>query len=218
MRILFAALILILGTLFGVLYMALSSSNTHAQNLSKPSSEVEQIMEQDIKKAIFAGGCFWCIETDFEKLDGVVSVVSGYAGGTVENPSYQDVVTGQTGHYEVVEVSYDPSKVTYADVVEYFFRHVDPFDAGGQFCDRGQQYSTAIFTSDPSEKETISKVIDTIFKTPEKVATSVLDAAVFYPAEDYHQDYAKKNPMRYKLYRWNCGRDAKVKAVWESQN
>lgn len=167
------------------------------------------------KTAVFAGGCFWCVEADFDKVDGVVSTVSGFAGGTLENPTYKDVTYGGTGHYEVVEISYDPDAVSYRTLVDYFLRHIDPTDDGGQFCDRGDSYKTAIFAGDDEERASAQEAVaeaDTALGG--KVVTPVLDAAPFYPAEDYHQDYYAKNPLRYRYYRYSCGRDERIDEVW----
>lgn len=168
--------------------------------------------------AVFAGGCFWCMEPPFDKLDGVVATTSGYTGGTVANPSYEQVSAGRTGHYEAVEVRYDPKKVSYGQLLEVYWRQVDPFDSGGQFCDRGQQYTTAIFaaTDDERQKAEASKAAITA-RLGKPVVTPVLPATAFYPAEDYHQDYYKKNPLRYHYYRYSCGRDKRLEQVWGAQ-
>ncbi len=161
--------------------------------------------------AIFAGGCFWCVETDFEKLAGVTDVVSGYSGGPKENPNYQD----HEGHFEAVEVTYDPAVVSYRQLADYLLRHIDPLDAGGQFCDRGPAYRSAIFAANPDEKAAAAAAVADAGKALGKnVVTPILDRTAFWKAEDYHQDYAKKNPIRYKYYRTSCGRDARVKKVW----
>ncbi|TFI57343.1 peptide-methionine (S)-S-oxide reductase MsrA [Sphingomonas parva] len=166
-------------------------------------------------KAVFAGGCFWCTEADFEKVPGVVSAVSGYTGGTLANPSYKKVSAGGTGHYEAVLVTYDPRRVSYAALVRHFFRTVDPTDAGGQFCDRGDSYRTAVFVGTPAERklaEAEKAAADR--QLGGRVVTPIVAAGRFYPAEDYHQDYYKKNPVRYRYYRWRCGRDARLEQVW----
>lgn len=161
--------------------------------------------------AVFAGGCFWCVETDFEKVPGVIDVVSGYSGGLKANPTYED----HEGHYEAVEVTYDPTAVSYRQLADYLLRHVDPLDAGGQFCDRGPAYRTAIFAANAEEFGAAQAAVAEAEKIlGQKVATPVLDRGAFWKAEDYHQDYAKKNPIRYKYYRTACGRDARVKKVW----
>jgi peptide-methionine (S)-S-oxide reductase len=168
-----------------------------------------------LAEAVFAGGCFWCTESDFDHVPGVVSTTSGYAGGSVANPSYEQVSRGGTGHYEAVRVVYDPAKVSYARLVAHFFKTVDPLDEGGQFCDRGDQYRSAIFVANAGERriaEGTKGRAARLLKAP--VATQVLPAARFWPAEGYHQDYYKKNPVRYRFYRFNCGRDARLQEVW----
>jgi peptide-methionine (S)-S-oxide reductase len=165
--------------------------------------------------AVFAGGCFWCTESDFDHISGVVSTTSGYAGGRIANPTYRQVSAGGTGHIEVVKVVYDPAKVSYQTLVARYFRTVDPLDAGGQFCDRGSQYRSAIFVANPAERriaEATKARAAALLKKP--VATLVLPAGPFYAAEAYHQDYYRKNPVRYRYYRSGCGRDARLAAVW----
>jgi peptide-methionine (S)-S-oxide reductase len=173
--------------------------------------------ENTVKKmetAIFAAGCFWCIESDLEKLDGVHAVVSGYIGGQTENPTYEQVSSGGTSHYEAVRVEFDPGVIAYDTLLESFWRNHDPFDTGGQFCDRGDQYRAAIFTLNEQQKQIAlaskEKAQDRLGET---IVTPILDAARFYDAEDYHQDYYKKSPVRYKFYRWNCGRDQRLREV-----
>lgn len=171
--------------------------------------------QEKYEKAVFAGGCFWCIESDFEKLDGVITVESGYTGGHVKNPSYHDVSNGTTGHFEAVEVVYNPEKITYTTLLDYFWRHIDPLDGGGQFCDRGDQYRAGVFYTDEEQKKVIEASKAKVEKQLGKpVQTSIEKAAVFYKAEDYHQGYYEKNPIRYKYYRFSCGRDKRVKEVW----
>lgn len=161
--------------------------------------------------AVFAGGCFWCMESDFEKLDGVGDVVSGYAGGLKQNPTYKD----HEGHREVVRVPYDPSVVTYRELVNYFFRHVDPLDDGGQFCDRGHAYTTAVFYANADEYDAaLASKEEAEAELGEEVVTPLVEFTQFWDAEDYHQDYYKKNPVRYKFYRTSCGRDRRVNKVW----
>jgi len=166
-------------------------------------------------KAIFAGGCFWCTESDLEKVPGVIAVVSGYTGGQLAKPSYDQVSAGGTGHYEAVEVTYDPRKLGYAQLLDAFWHDVDPFDDLGQFCDKGSQYRGAIFYLNADQK----KIADDSKRALErrfgrKIVTGILPAGPFYRAEEYHQDYAKKNPLRYHFYRFNCGRDQRLQAVW----
>jgi peptide-methionine (S)-S-oxide reductase len=165
--------------------------------------------------ATFAGGCFWCMESEFEKVPGVVKVVSGYTGGTLKNPTYEEVSSGGTGHFESVQVTYDPGKVSYAKLVEIYWENIDPLTANGQFCDRGEQYRSAIFVHDEAQRkvaEESKKKVGERLKG--KVVTLILPASVFYPAEEYHQDYAKKNPFRYGLYRKGCGRDELLEQIW----
>jgi peptide-methionine (S)-S-oxide reductase len=169
---------------------------------------------KDKAVATFAGGCFWCTEADFEKVPGVISAVSGYTGGRTNNPDYKRVTAGGTGHYEAVRIVYDPRRVSYETLVRHYFRTVDPLDAGGQFCDRGESYRTAVFAHDAGQKAAAEAEKARAAKQVGKVVTPVLAAARFWPAEDYHQDYYKKNPVRYKYYRYRCGRDARLKEVW----
>lgn len=164
--------------------------------------------------AVFAGGCFWCSEADFEKLKGVTAVVSGYTGGRTVNPTYEDVSSGTTGHLEAVEVHYDPAVVSYDELLAYFWRHHDFQDGGGQFCDRGEQYGPAIFTGNAAEKAAAARSLaDVQRKTRARVATRLLPRETFYQAETYHQDYHVKNAYRYKFYRLSCGRDARMEQL-----
>ena len=167
--------------------------------------------------ATFAGGCFWCMEGPFDRLPGVVSTTSGYTGGSVKRPSYEQVSSGTTGHAEAVDVVYDPAKVTYAQLLDVFWRNVDPVDGGGQFCDRGNQYRTEIFFHDAEQQrlaEESKQALAASGKLKKKIVTPIVPAGEFYPAEDYHQDYYVKNPLRYKYYRFNCGRDDRLKELW----
>jgi methionine-S-sulfoxide reductase len=180
-----------------------------------PKAEVRQAPSGRTETAIFAGGCFWCTEADFEKLPGVTAAVSGYTGGTTPNPTYEQVTAGGTGHYEAVKVTYDPSRITYPQLARYFFRTVDPTDAGGQFCDRGESYRTALFAANPEQRSAAEAELQSVAKTlRQEIATPVLPAAAFYPAEGYHQDYYKKNSLKYRFYRSRCGRDARLAEVW----
>lgn len=165
--------------------------------------------------AVFATGCFWCTESDFDKVPGVISTTSGYTSGRVANPSYEQVSAGDTGHIESVRVVYDPTKVSYAALVDRALRTSDPLDAGGQFCDRGYQYRPAIFVADAGQRRIAAAALQRASRQlGRKVATLLLPAARFYPAEGYHQDYYKKNPVKYRFYRFGCRRDARVKEVW----
>ena len=166
--------------------------------------------------ATFAGGCFWCVESDFDKVPGVISTTSGYIGGTVKNPTYQQVSGGTTGHAEAVEVVYDPGKVTYAKLLDTFWRNIDPLAKDKQFCDSGNEYRSAIFYLDDEQKklaEETKKTVEAKF-APKQVHTQIVKATEFYKAEDYHQDFYKKNESRYKFYRWNCGRDQRLEQLW----
>ena len=170
---------------------------------------------QQLEKAIFAGGCFWCVESDFDKVPGVVSTISGYTGGKTENPTYKQVTYGDTGHYEAVEITYDPAKVSYETLLTAFWRSVDPTDDGGQFCDRGHSYKTAVFVANEKERGLAEASKNAAHKALDKpIVTPILAAMRFYPAEDYHQDYYKNNPLRYRYYRFSCGRDRRVKDIW----
>ncbi len=172
------------------------------------------------RSIVVAGGCFWCVEADFDKVDGVISTTSGFSGGDVDNPSYKQVTAGGTGHYEVVEVVYDPALVSYQELVDYFWRHVDPTDPGGQFCDRGDSYRTAVFASDPHEREIAEEskaALEASGVLANPVVTPILDREAFWPAEGYHQDYYQKNPIRYRFYRTGCGRDATLARVWSKE-
>ncbi|MDX8394691.1 MAG: peptide-methionine (R)-S-oxide reductase MsrB [Mariprofundales bacterium] len=167
-------------------------------------------------KAILAGGCFWCMESDFEKLDGVIDVVSGFTGGVLKNPTYNG---NHEGHFEAVEITYDPNKVSYKQLLEHYWVNIDPFDAKGQFCDKGSSYLSAIFVATEIEKtiaEQSKREIAEKFPN-KKIVTPILNTSIFYPIkgnESYHQDYYKNNPIRYKIYRWNCGRDKRLKEIW----
>ena len=168
-------------------------------------------------KATFAMGCFWCGESDMEKVPGVITVVSGYTGGTVKGPTYEEVSSGGTGHRESVEVTYDPARVTYDHLLQAFWHNVDPLDSTGQFCDKGQQYRAAIFYHDPAQKAAAEASKAALLKRWPNIATDILPAGTFYPAEEYHQDYYKKNPVRYHFYRFNCGRDERLKQLWGAE-
>lgn len=167
--------------------------------------------------ATFAGGCFWCVEADFDKVDGVLSTVSGFMGGTTLNPNYKQVTAGGTGHLEVVQITFDPKKVTYQKLVDHFWKTIDPYDAAGQFCDKGDSYVTAIFAHSPEQRKIADTtkaalVADNPLKQP--IVTTIHDASTFTAAEDNHQDFHTKNPFRYKYYRYGCGRDARLEAIW----
>ena len=171
----------------------------------------------DIAVATFAGGCFWCVEEAFEKVPGVIRAVSGYIGGNVERPTYEQVVTKTTGHAEAVQVTYDPAKVSYPQLVDWFWRNIDPVDPKGQFCDKGSPYRTGIFYHDEEQRqvaETSKQALETSGRFKDKIATEITAAGPFWPAEDYHQDYYKKNPHRYLYYKTACGRAQRLEQIW----
>ena len=167
---------------------------------------------------VVATGCFWCTESDFDKVPGVISTISGYTGGKVANPTYKQVSAGTTGHIEAVRVVYDPQKVSYAALAAHALRTSDPLDSGGQFCDRGYQYRAALFVANDDERRAAEAAKARAGATLKKpIATLILPKAPFYAAEAYHQDYYKKNPVRYKFDRWNCGRDQRIEALWKGK-
>ena len=181
-------------------------------------SQIDSQTQTTLEKATFAGGCFWCMEHPFEKLEGVIDVVSGYTGGHKDDPTYEEVSAGQTGHLEAVQITFDPSKITYSKLLEAFWRQIDPTDPFGQFVDKGTQYKTAIFYHTQEQKALAEKSKANLersgkYKAP--IATDIIKASKFFKAEDYHQDYHKKNPMRYKQYRSSSGRDPYLKKIWE---
>jgi peptide-methionine (S)-S-oxide reductase len=168
-----------------------------------------------VEKAVFAGGCFWCEETAFEGKPGVISVISGYAGGTKVNPTYEEVSAGKTGHAESVEVTYDPTKTSYAELLKIFWVNVDPTDAGGQFCDRGNQYRSEIFYMNETQKQLAEKSKkEAAQKLGQPIVTQITPLKAFYPAEEYHQDFYKKSKLRYVTYRNGCGRDRRLQELW----
>lgn len=172
---------------------------------------------QERAQAVFAGGCFWCIEADFDKIEGVLETTSGYIGGDVADPTYQQVVAGGTGHREALQVTYDPGVVSYGDLLTAFWHSVDPTDAGGQFCDRGHSYTTAIYVLDEDQRaaaEASKAAVADDLAVEGEIVTPIVEAAEFYQAEEYHQNYYKKNPARYQFYRWSCGRNSRVQQVW----
>lgn len=174
-------------------------------------------LEDGQEAAIFAGGCFWCMEPPYDDRDGVVATISGYIGGTVANPTYNEVVRGRTGHYEAVLIIYEPDRISYSELLDIFWVNVDPLDAGGQFCDRGPMYRTGIFALDASQRriaEQSKRELDASGRLRRAVVTEVMDATTFYEAEEYHQDYYLKNPLRYRTYRTGCGRDARLRQLW----
>jgi peptide-methionine (S)-S-oxide reductase len=176
--------------------------------------------DRELARATFAGGCFWCMEPPYDRLDGVVETISGFSGGHVVNPSYETVVAGGTGHLEVVQVVYDPAVVSYERLLHVFWRNIDPFQADGQFCDWGPMYRSAIFVHDEEQRRLARASLEEVKArnlSDRPIATRILDFEAFYPAEDYHQAYYQKNPIRYRYYRWNCGRDRRLEELWGAE-
>ncbi len=181
-----------------------------AETAGAPSSEL----------ATFAGGCFWCMEHPYDELDGVVSTTSGYSGGSTQNPTYEEVSAGKTGHTEVVQIRYDPAKVSYDTLLEVFWRNIDPTTSDRQFCDKGSQYRPAIFYHNEEQRRLAEASKQKLAKEKsfsEPIVTEITSLAEFYPAEDYHQDYYRKNPLRYNFYRYSCGRDERLEELWGKQ-
>lgn len=170
-----------------------------------------------LQTAVFAGGCFWCMEAEFDQKEGVASVQSGFMGGAAENATYYDVATGETGHIEVVEIKFDPAVVTYEELLKIFWENVDPTDAEGQFCDKGSQYAAGIFYFDDAQKAAAEKSLRAVEeKLGQKVVTFIREALVFYPADEYHQEYYKKNALQYALYKKGCGREKRLEEIWSA--
>jgi len=171
--------------------------------------------DQGVARATFAGGCFWCMEPPYDQVDGVIETISGFSGGHVVDPSYRQVVQGGTGHLEVVQVVYDPAKVDYQRLLDIYWPNVDPFDGGGQFCDRGESYRPAIFVHDERQERLARKSLETQqARFDQPIAVTIEPFEAFYPAEDHHQNYYRENSVRYSYYRWRCGRDERLEAVW----
>lgn len=179
------------------------------------SPPAQRVLPPNAMTATFAAGCFWCVEEAFEKAPGVVDAVSGYTGGNTDNPTYEAVTAGGTGHYEAVRVTYDPTKITYAQLLDVYWKNVDPFDPTGQFCDKGASYRAAVFPATPEETEAAAmsgQAVAQRFGRP--VAVGILPATTFYEAETYHQDYYLKNPQAYRFYKWRCGRAQRLEELW----
>lgn len=206
MRLLLSAL----AVLIAGLLLTTTRDGAYAQQPTGPAPA-------GLAKATLAGGCFWCMEPPFDVLDGVISTTSGYIGGKTKNPTYKEVSAGTTGHTEAVEIVYDPKKVSFEKLLEVFWRNIDPTDKDGQFCDRGSQYRPELFVHDAEQRKIAEASKAAIIKSkPFKadIVVPITEATVFYAAEDYHQDYYKKNPIRYKYYRNGCGRDARLEQLW----
>ncbi|MCF8063268.1 MAG: peptide-methionine (R)-S-oxide reductase MsrB [Deltaproteobacteria bacterium] len=200
----------------GVAAIPVTGTICNASGKETPMTE----KSSETRQATFAGGCFWCVEADLEKVDGVIEAVSGYTGGSVEDPTYEQVSSGDTGHLEAVQVLYDPSRISYDELLDVFWRHVDPTDPGGQFVDRGAQYRTAIFYHDDEQKrlaEASKKALEASGRFEKPIVTPILEAGPFFRAEDYHQDYYKEHAIKYKFYRWNSGRDQFLEKAWEKE-
>lgn len=205
---------LLSGSLIVVAGLLAACEPTAAQ---APAVTAEKSDTANARVAIFAGGCFWCTESDFDKLPGVIETTSGYIGGHVANPTYEQVSAGTSGHIEAVRVRYDPSKTSYAQLLEAFWPTIDPITPNAQFCDRGPQYRSAIFYANSAEQqlaEASKASLDQSGRLPGPVVTEILPATTFYPAEDYHQDYYLRNPLRYNYYRNGCGRDQRLMQLW----
>ncbi len=203
---------------FKAVLMALALAGTVILGGLDVKGESGKSKETGLEVATFAGGCFWCMEPPFDATEGVVDTIVGYTGGTTKNPTYEEVSSGTTGHLEAIRVTFDPSVVSYAELLDVFWRNVNPTDSGGQFVDRGPQYRTAIFYHSDEQKRTAEESKTKlqrsgIFDSP--IVTEILPAGPFYPAEEYHQDYYKKNPLRYKFYRYGSGRDQFLKKIWK---
>ena len=206
-----AALLAIAALVGGAIALVSAAGQTSTTPVAAPG----------LAKATFAGGCFWCMEPPFDKLDGVISTTSGYTGGERQHPTYGDVSSGRTAHAEAVEVVYDPEKITYAHLLDVFWRNIDPLTRNRQFCDHGAQYRTAIFFHD-AEQERLARQskrrIEESGRFADPIVTQIAEANQFWAAEDYHQDYYTKNPIRYKVYRFGCGRDRRLKELWGDEN
>jgi len=201
-------------TLF-LLLLSLFITPVTASNQETTSSSVHET-----KTAIFAGGCFWCMEPPFDKLDGVISTTSGYTAGHKKNPTYKEVSAGSTGHTEAIEIKYNPEKITYSELLKVFWNNIDPVAVDRQFCDAGSQYRSGIYYLNETQQADAMRSLQEITENKPfdgKIATEILPASTFYPAEDYHQDYYLKNPLRYKYYRYACGRDQRLEEIWGSK-
>ncbi|EHJ92659.1 peptide-methionine (S)-S-oxide reductase MsrA [Vreelandella boliviensis] len=193
----------------------LASPSLQAQSSQEQSSQEQSSQQQSSAEATFAGGCFWCMEPPYDNQLGVSATTSGYIGGELENPSYEDITRGDTGHAEVVKVEYDSEQISYEQLLEIFWRNIDPFAVDRQFCDVGDQYRSAIFYHDEAQRELAeASKAEMEARFDREIATQIVPATTFWPAEEYHQDYYQKNPVRYKFYRYSCGRDGRLEEVW----
>ncbi len=196
---------------------AATGEGSAPEAVGEAGAAVPVAASEGLAVATFAGGCFWCMEGPFDELPGVSSTTSGYTGGQRANPTYHEVSAGGTGHAEAVEVRYDPAQVSYEELLVVFWRNVDPLDAGGQFCDRGSSYRSAIFVHDAEQRrlaEESKRALEASGRFDRPIVTEIVEAGPFYPAEEYHQDYYRKNPIRYRFYRTGCGRDRRLRELW----
>ncbi len=208
-----AAALLVLALFVATRFPGSSSAQMEAVAAEKEAA----VSTEGLETATFGSGCFWCAESNFDKLPGVVATISGYMGGRTKNPTYKEVSTGKTGHVEVLQVKFDPKKVSYKKVLDYFWMTTDVLDGGGQFCDRGNQYRPVVFAHTPEQRkiaEESKAALDASGRFDKPIAVEILDASAFTPAEDYHQNYYQKNPLRYRTYRWGCGRDRRIMELW----
>ncbi|MEM6868666.1 MAG: peptide-methionine (S)-S-oxide reductase MsrA [Cyanobacteria bacterium P01_C01_bin.121] len=195
-----------------------NSSTALGETQSSQAVSVSEGLATGSAKAIFAGGCFWCMEQPFDDLPGVTDTTSGYTGGTVENPTYTQVSGGNTGHLEAMQVSYDPSQISYDQLLDTFWHNIDPLDNQGQFCDKGSQYRSAVFYDSPEQAAIAQESkVAVAEKFEQPIATDILPSSTFYPAEDYHQNYYQTRPVRYKVYRFGCGRDQRLSDLWGAE-
>jgi len=193
----------------------LAAAGLASPSLQAQSSQDQPSQQQSSAEATFAGGCFWCMEPPYDNQPGVTATISGYIGGELENPSYEDISQGGTGHAEVVQIEYDSEQISYEQLLEIFWRNIDPFAVDRQFCDVGDQYRSAIFYHDEAQRELAeASKAEMEARFDREIATQIVPATTFWPAEEYHQDYYQKNPVRYKFYRYSCGRDGRLEEVW----
>ena len=201
-----------------VIFALAQGETLRAEAVGEAEADREKAaLPADAAVATFAGGCFWCMEGPFDDLDGVLGTTSGYTGGQVENPTYKQVSSGSTGHTEAVQITYDPEKVSYSKLLEVFWRNIDPTDSRGQFCDKGSQYRSGIYWHDAGQRSLAERSRDALAASGRlgaPIATEIVEAGAFYPAEEYHQDYYRRNPIRYAFYRRGCGRDRRLREVW----
>ncbi len=196
-------------------FVVLAAAGLASPSLQAQSSQDQPSQQQSSAEATFAGGCFWCMEPPYDNQPGVTATISGYIGGELENPTYEEISQGGTGHAEVVQIEYNSEQISYAQLLEIFWRNIDPFAVDRQFCDVGDQYRSAIFYHDEAQRELAeASKAEMEARFDREIATQIVPATTFWPAEEYHQDYYQKNPVRYKFYRYSCGRDGRLEEVW----